>query len=129
MLYTLLGVAPNARAGEVGAAWQALEVSLGGRSDDVHVVGLGDLGQLVVGHIRPCECSAEIVEVADHRGREVEVELAARNFADPEAMRNTNRDEDERSGRAAVLVTIQAQNPARRSRPTSPSARLTSRRG
>ena len=60
-------------------SWPAggrLQIALGNGADDVHPVALGKGGQIGVG-IAPRQGSAALVEVPDHRGRRIEVQLAA----------------------------------------------------
>ena len=50
---------------------------------------------------------AQLIEIANHRRRRIEVELSAGHVADPEPVRDASRDEDERSRWAAELAAIQ----------------------
>src|SRR2546425_6854402 len=67
------------------------------RPDDLHRVSTRDIGkQALVDFIVP-KSVTKVVEVTDHHRREVEVELATRRRADPEAVAHSGRDENERA--------------------------------
>src|SRR5919206_1728330 len=66
----------------------------------------GDRLELVLGDVPTTERLREILDVADHRCREVEVQLAARNVPCSEGVPRAERDEDERAGPADGLATF-----------------------
>src|SRR6187200_2194000 len=82
----------------------ASEVTLGNRTDDLHGVPLGDAGERGVGGGVRADRRSEVVEVPDHRGRRVEVQLAALHVADLEAVRQTGRNVDEGASWADPVV-------------------------
>src|SRR5512133_1536728 len=57
--------------------------------------------------IAASDCVAQLVEVPDHRGGKVEVQLAAGNGADPEAVPHSRGNEDERPLRTGDLLIVQ----------------------
>jgi hypothetical protein len=66
----------------------------------------GDLCQALVVHVGSTQCDGEVVEVSDHRGRKVDVELTARHVPDLEPVPNAERNEDERPGRTSELLVF-----------------------
>jgi len=69
-------------------------------------MGPCDRCELVVGHVGSAKRGGEIVEVPDHRGREVEVQFSARDVANLEPMLYAKRDEDERACGAPNLLAV-----------------------
>src|SRR5258706_10974409 len=67
------------------AAW-VLEVALRHGPDDLHAVPDGDLVEPRGVRLGGKDRGAQLVEVADHRGRGVQVQLSARTIPDPEAV-------------------------------------------
>src|SRR5947209_12380421 len=85
----------------------ALDVALGYRSDDFHRVPTCNVGEQALVDLSAPDRVAEVVEVTDHRRREVEVELPTRRLADPETVAHSGRNEDEGAGRAHLLPIVQ----------------------
>jgi AhpC/TSA family len=84
----------------------ALDVAVRRGTDDLHRMRRRDRGQLVVVDVASPECRGEVVEVADHRSGNVDVELAARQVAGSERVARSLRDEEERPRPAEHLVAL-----------------------
>src|SRR5688572_146654 len=86
---------------------EPLDVAFRRWPDHVHRMEAGDLRQARVVHVVSTQCGSEVVEVSDHRRWKVEVELPARDLPDLEAVRNADRDEDERPGGTGEFAVLQ----------------------
>ena len=115
---------PRSRRGPARSWRVGLEIALGNRPHHLHAMTSGDLVESIRVGIATLDRCTQLVEVADHRRRSVEIELPTGLAANPEAMRNPSRDEDERTCRAGRLPPIeeddvlasQNSNPARGAR-------------
>src|SRR6266511_1493083 len=83
-----------------------LQVTLRDRADDDHAVAVSDLGEGVGIGFALGKRGAQLVEVADHGRRGVEIQLAARLRPNSESVGHTRGDEDEGSGRAGVFLVV-----------------------
>jgi hypothetical protein len=83
------------------------DVPFGRRADDLHRVGRSDLGEVLLADVISSERSGEVVEVGNHRRREVEVQLPTGNIPDTKPMSSTLRNEDERAGGAHELAVLE----------------------
>src|SRR4029078_11963683 len=84
-----------------------LDVPFRRRPDDLHPMSLRDAGELPLGNTLTPKRLGEVCELSDHRGGEIEVQLAACNISDSETMSHTLRNEDERSRRTDELAILQ----------------------
>jgi hypothetical protein len=66
-----------------------------------------DLGKFRLGDVLAHQGRGEVVEVTDHRGREVEVQLAAWRVSCTEAVTRASRNEDERAGWTDHLALVE----------------------
>ena len=84
-----------------------LDVSLGDLADDLHAISAGHLVKARGIGLGSGEQGLQFVEVADHRGRAVQVELPARDVADAEPVAKAGGDVDERPSRAGELAILE----------------------
>src|SRR5919106_577405 len=87
--------------------YRALDIALWNRSEHFHRVAASDLNEFALVDFPSLDRVAEIIEVADHGSREVEVQLAARDRAHLEAVAYATWDEDERSSGTRDLAILQ----------------------
>src|SRR5919197_5300448 len=84
-----------------------LHVPLGDWSKHLHRIATRHMRQFVVADIALAQGDGEIIEVADHGGRCVDVQLSAGHGTNAEAMWHAAWNEDERTRGTTVVTSVE----------------------